>query len=158
MLGYRQPDLAKALQWGVMAGAAGGLAEIAWVSAYALATGMDAAVVARGVTTAVGITALVPQTSALVGIFIHMALAVVLGIALAAAWQKLPGARYPLTIAALAGVWVMNFFVVLPLLSPDFIQLLPYAVSLVSKLSFGFAAAEVLRRASLTKAATPAHA
>ncbi len=158
MLGYQQPDFAKALRWGVVAGAAGGLAEIVWVSAYALATGMDAAIVARGVTTAVGITALLPQTSVLLGVFIHMALAVVLGTVLAAAWQKLPGARYPLTVAALAGVWMMNFFVVLPLLSPDFIQLLPYTVSLVSKLLFGFAAAEVLRRASLASAAVPAGA
>jgi hypothetical protein len=54
--------------------------------------------------------------------------------------------------AALAIVWGFNFFVLLPLISPDFVHLVPYPVSLASKLLFGLAAAEVLRRAP---AATP---
>ena len=40
----------------------------------------------------------------------------------------------------------MNFFVVLPVVEPSFVHLLPYSVSLVSKLLFGVAAAETLRR------------
>ena len=39
---------------GIIAGAAGGLAEIAWVTLYAGATGGNAAVLARGVTSAAG--------------------------------------------------------------------------------------------------------
>jgi hypothetical protein len=45
----------------------------------------------------------------------------------------------------LACVWAINFFVVLPLISPAFVTLVPYPVSLVSKLLFGVAAAAVLR-------------
>jgi len=49
-------------------------------------------------------------------------------------------------VAALAGVWALNFLVVLPIVSPAFIHLMPYSVSLISKMAFGLAAAEVFRR------------
>ena len=48
-------------------------------------------------------------------------------------------------LTALAGVWAINFFVVLPIVSPAFVHVVPYAVSLTSKLLFGVAAAAVLR-------------
>jgi hypothetical protein len=149
------------LRNGMIAGAAGGLAEVAWVSLYAVLTGANAASVAHGVTTAVGATALLPDNAAMLRIAIHMAIAVALGIALAAAWQTMSKVSatspYGFVLAALIGVWAMNFFVVLPVVSPDFIQLVPYAVSFVSKLLFGIAAAEVLRRTAMETART-AHA
>ena len=43
---------------GFVAGAAGGLAEIAWVALYAGVTGGDAAILAQGVTSAAGVSAL----------------------------------------------------------------------------------------------------
>ena len=49
-------------------------------------------------------------------------------------------------LVALVGVWAVNFFVVLPGISPAFIHLVPYPVSLMSKILFGLAAAEALRR------------
>lgn len=139
---------------GVIAGAAGGLAEVAWVSLYAGLTGTNAASVAHGVTTAVGATALLPDNAVMLGTAIHMAIAVALGVGLAAAWQALakysPGGRaqYAFVLAALIGVWAINFFVVLPIVSPTFTHLVPYAVSFMSKLLFGLAAAEVLRRSA----------
>jgi hypothetical protein len=147
------------MRTGVFAGAAGGLAEIAWVSLYAVVTGADPAVLARGVTTAAGVTALFPASPVALGIEVHMALAVMLGIALAFGWQALAAKRglanpYPLMLAALAGVWAVNFFVVLPLVSPGFVHLVPYAASLTSKLLFGVAAAEVVRN-GMTFAARP---
>ena len=144
---------------GAIAGVAGGLAEIAWVTLYAAATGGNAALLARGVTTATGVDALFPAAAVEAGVTIHMGLAVLLGIALSHAWHAYSerGGRarpYAFMLAALAGVWGINFFVVLPLLHPAFIGLLPYAVSLVSKLLFGAAAAAVLRqRAGFTLAA-----
>jgi hypothetical protein len=48
-------------------------------------------------------------------------------------------------LTALATVWAVNFFVVLPVVSPAFIHMVPYAISLTSKLLFGAAAAEVVR-------------
>jgi hypothetical protein len=150
------------LRVGIIAGTAGGLAEIAWVTLYAGVTGGDPAVLARGVTTAAGLSAMLPATSpAMLGIGVHMMLAVMLGIVLTSAWEALSGRRaglthaYPFMLAALAGVWVTNFFVVLPIISPAFIHLLPYAISLTSKLLFGVAAAEVVRNRALF-AALPA--
>jgi hypothetical protein len=137
---------------GVIAGAAGGLAEIAWVTLYAAATGGKAAILARGVTTATGASALLPAAPIILGAAVHMTLAVMLGVVLAFAWRALSANRarsmnpYPFTLAALVGVWAVNFFVVLPIISPAFIHMVPYAVSLASKLLFGLAAAEVIRR------------
>jgi hypothetical protein len=142
------------LQRGVIAGLAGGLAEVIWVGVYSEATGGNAAQIASAVTTAAGLNALLPSMPVTMGIAVHMLLAVALGIALAFAWQWLAvrargtAVPYLFVLAALVGVWTMNFFVILPLLSPAFITLLPYAVSLASKLLFGLAAAETLRRLS----------
>jgi hypothetical protein len=139
------------IRTGIFAGAAGGLAEIAWVSLYAGVTGADPAVLARGVTTAAGVTVLLPASPVALGIGVHMTLAVMLGVVLAVAWRALSANRlgsanpYPFMLAALAGVWAVNFFVVLPLVSPAFVHIVPYAVSLTSKLLFGVAAAEIVR-------------
>jgi len=144
---------------GIVAGAAGGLAEIAWVSLYAGVTGGNPAILARGVTSAAGVTAFLPSSPVSVGICIHMALAVTLGVALALVWQKLRACRaaeimgpYPFMLAALAGVWAVNFFVILPIVSPGFVHLVPYAVSLTSKLLFGLAVAAALQWQPLSAA------
>jgi hypothetical protein len=141
------------IRTGVFAGAAGGLAEVAWVTLYAGATGADPAVLARGVTTAAGVTALLPASPVTLGIAVHLALAVMLGVVLACGWHALSAKRpanpYPLMLAALAGVWAVNFFVVLPIVSPAFIHLVPYAVSLTSKLLFGAAAAAIVRNEAM---------
>jgi hypothetical protein len=136
---------------GVVAGVAGGLAEIAWVTLYAGATSADPATVASGVTTAAGLSALFPAAPVAVGVTVHMALAVTLGIALSFGWRTLSSHRldavgpFPFMLAALVGIWAVNFFAVLPIISPAFIHLAPYPVSLMSKVLFGLAAAEALR-------------
>jgi hypothetical protein len=136
---------------GMMAGIAGGLAEIAWVTLYAGATGGSPAMLARGVTTAAGANALFPADAVVLGVTVHMAIALALGIVLAFACRLMssrraqPISQFSFTIAALVGVWVINFFVVLPIVSPAFVHLVPYSVSLVSKLLFGVAAAGVFR-------------
>lgn len=53
-------------------------------------------------------------------------------------------------MAALAAVWVFNFFVLLPSVNPAFTALLPYPVTLVSKLLFGLGMGMVLNRAAET--------
>jgi hypothetical protein len=137
---------------GVVAGVAGGLVEIAWVTLYAGATSADPATVASGVTTAAGLSALFPAAPVAVGVTVHMALAVTLGIALSFGWRALSSHRldavgpFPFMLAALVGIWAVNFFAVLPIISPAFIHLTPYPVSLMSKVLFGLAAAEALRR------------
>ena len=144
------------MRTGALAGIAGGLAEIAWVTLYAGMTGTDPAALARGVTTAAGISALLPEDSPIaLGIGVHMALAAMLGIILVFIWRALSAKRphlsnpYPFMLTALAAVWTVNFFVVLPIVSPAFIHIVPYGVSLISKLLFGIAAAEIVRNEAI---------
>ncbi len=149
--------MSEAFKRAIVAGAAGGLAEVVWVTLYASLMGGDAAVIARGVTTAVGVTALLPASAVGMGVVVHMVLAVLLGLPIVALWQMVgrrfgTGAAYAAVLAALACVWANNFFVLLPMISPAFIAMLPYAVSLTSKLLFGLAAAETLRRFALADA------
>ncbi|MDB5580682.1 MAG: hypothetical protein JWR80_5858 [Bradyrhizobium sp.] len=150
----RGPQLAfETLRLGAIAGAAGGLAEIAWITLYAT-TGGNAASLARGVTTAAGASALFPADAVSTGVAVHMTIAVALGVALAFVWRSMQAYRtttngvFPFMLAALTGVWAINFFVVLPIISPAFVSLVPYSVSLVSKLLFGLAAAGVFRMAA----------
>jgi hypothetical protein len=154
----RRASILETIKIGVLAGAAGGLAEILFVTLYALVTGVDAAMLARGVTTASGTMALLPAAPVATGISVHMALSVMLGLALAGLWRVLSsrvrhGGLYGLTLAVLVAVWAINFFVLLPAISPDFVHLVPYAVSLTSKLLFGLAAAEVLSRYAFARQA-----
>lgn len=142
---------------GVLAGLAGGAAEIAWISLYAAVTGSDAAAVARGVTDTVGIGATSPAAT---GVAIHMAIATMLGLAVAAALapMRLRGAGlYAVLTATLAAVWAVNFLLVLPLVNPAFVGVVPMAVSFISKLLFGVAAAASLQLGA-TRADAPVRA
>jgi hypothetical protein len=136
------------IRQGMIAGVAGGIAEIAWVWLYAAISGSDPTAVARGVTAVVtgGATAF-PVTF---GLVIHMSLAVVLGVALVATlrpfWLRGGLGSYGAALTALSVVWAVNFLVVLPQIGPAFVELLPYQVSLVSKLLFGIAATWAYRR------------
>lgn len=157
----RVPVINRNVVWvvgrGVLAGIAGGLAEVAWIYAYGELTGLDAGKVAFGVSAAVGLG---PSSApVLSGIAIHIALAASLGVGLVAALRGvhryLPGAAaiYVAALTALVGVWAINFLLVLPRLSPAFIHLLPFQVSLASKLLFGLAAACVFHSANSSRPA-----
>lgn len=70
--------------------------------------------------------------------------------ALAAAWRRVPArlalaSELGLALVVLAAIWKINFFIVLPLVSPEFVALLPHVVTFASKLLFAFAVAAVLR-------------
>ena len=60
------------IRQGAIAGAAGGLADITWVTLYATATGANPATLARGVTTATGVTALSGADPIALGVTVHM--------------------------------------------------------------------------------------
>jgi len=130
---------------GILIGIAGGLAEVGVVCSYTALTGRDAASVARGIARAVGLSGM----SAAEGLAVHMGLAAALGVALLAVLRTMPvGAGparvVPFMVLSLAAVWAINFFVVLPAMRSDFVYLLPYGVTLASKLSFGLTAAGML--------------
>ena len=50
-----------------------------------------------------------------------------------------------MTAFILIAVWAVNFLVVLPHINPEFVHLLPYSVTLLSKLLFAVAATTVLQ-------------
>jgi hypothetical protein len=158
---YKIKALLETTRLGVIAGVAGGAAEIAWVMLYAEATGADPAALARGVTTAAGMSALFSAAPATLGVTVHMTLAVALGIALSFIWRAVSSHRlemanpFPFMLAALVSVWAVNFFVVLPIISPAFIHLAPYPVSLMSKVLFGLAVAETFRRQAAIRNVQP---
>ena len=86
----------------------------------------------------------------LLSILVDFSFAVVLGIVLTFAWRAIRARKpdltnlLPFALAALAVVWATNFFVVLPIVRPEFVHLVPYGVSLTSSLLFGAAVAAVL--------------
>ena len=142
---------------GALAGLVGGVAEVIWICIYATLTDTDAALVARAVTQAFEFGGQAPK-SAVGGIGIHMALAAMLGIAIAFALRTTGRIRhgigmYTFVIAVLAIVWAVNILVVLPIVSPQFVKVVPYGVSFLSKLFFGIAAAWFYQLADF--AATP---
>jgi hypothetical protein len=139
------------LRIGVLAGLAGGAAEVAWVAGYAALTGASGTAVARGVTTAF-LPGLNDSSIAVgLGIVLHMLLAAGLGIAVTAAFSTPllrrigDWRRGTLVVLTLGFVWAFNFLVVLPMLQPGFLTLLPLAATLASKLLFGVAAAATFR-------------
>ncbi|MEX1206799.1 MAG: hypothetical protein WEB85_16265 [Dongiaceae bacterium] len=134
-----------------MAGLAGGAAEVIWVWLYASLSTAEAAAVASGVTGTVWPVLATSSAAVPLGIVIHMALAIVLGIAVAVLVPSvLPRSRSavlePVTVVGiLIAVWAINFLVILPIVNPAFTGLLPYGATLASKVLFGLAAASVLR-------------
>ncbi len=105
------------LRIGVLAGVAGGAAEVAWVSGYSALTGASGAAVARGVT-----TALLPGLNGSshdvgLGIVLHMLLAIGLGVAVTAAFSAPllrrigDWSRGTLIVLTLGLVWAFNFLV-----------------------------------------------
>jgi hypothetical protein len=142
------------LRIGILAGLAGGVAEVAWIAGYTVVTGASGAAVARGVTTAFLPNLADSPVAVGLGIILHMLLAVGLGLAVAAAFsapllRRVVGfSRSTLVVLTLGIVWAFNFMVVLPVIEPSFITLLPLAATLASKLLFGVAAAVTFRTKS----------
>ena len=137
---------------GGVAGLIGGLVEFGWVTLYADITGADPHQFAPGIVSAASVRALIPgRPPSLLAVIVNLSFAVVLGIVLTFAWRAIRARRpdltnpLPFALAALAVVWAINFFVVLPILRPEFVHLVPYGVSLTSSLLFGAAVAAVLR-------------
>ncbi len=146
---------------GAAIGLAGGLAEVLVVGSYSRLAGIDAAGIAGAIATAVRIA----PGSAAAGLAVHMALSAALGIALLAGARASGLMRdgsaslnYAMGLLALGAIWSMNFFIVLPIVSPSFVDLLPYSVTLASKLMFAVAAVATFRAMSAGAASRAAPA
>jgi hypothetical protein len=134
----------------LLAGLAGGLTEIVWITLYSSLSSTSATTVADQIaTTVLHVSAGVSFTPAL-GVGIHMLLSIVLATAFVLALYGPIARRYGATgifisgLATLAAVWAVNFFILLPILNPRFPLLMPYAVTFTSKLLFGAAMSWVL--------------
>jgi hypothetical protein len=134
----------------MIASLAGGTAEIIWVSLYASFTTIEGATVAREVTASLLPAYAAGSSGVLFGIVIHTLLAVAFGYAFAfALWKPFARPRglvatLTVSVLTLATLWALNFFVVLPVLNPVFITLMPYPVTLASKMLFALAMAVIL--------------
>jgi len=146
-----KPRVKSLVRTGVIVGLSGGIAEIIWILLYKNISGGDPASIAQGVT-----ETLLPQTLSAgvavpLGVIIHMSIAVALGIAIAVlvrSWlpRSAPGFLEPVMVVGLLMViWAVNFFLILPAVNPAFVTLVPYSVSLISKVLFGCAAALTLQ-------------
>ncbi len=139
--------------WGIpiiLAGLLGGLAEIAWISIYGYLTPVDAIEVARQISITI-IPAIADSFIApILGVCIHLLLSVILAAVFVTTILQPVFRRYGslgITLACLltlALVWKVNFFVVLPLINSSFVSLIPFFVTLISKLLFGATMAWVL--------------
>jgi hypothetical protein len=140
----------------VVAGFAGGVAEILWVLAYSAVGPVSATAVAREVTASVLPDAATSAAAPLLGVGIHLALSIAIAFAFVATLGNFlsrdkNAARYvAIAVAALTGVWAVNFLLLLPLVNGQFVTLMPYAATLFSKALFGAAMGAVLVRYSGT--------
>ena len=156
----KSPRLIETLTLGALGGFAGGAAEIGWIGLYGAATGTPTDPIARGIVES-AIPAMATSAWAVeLGVLIHLCLAVALGIGLAFGirliLRRLETLRseFALTVLILTAVWAMNFLVVLPHINPAFVHLLPYSVTLLSKVVFGLAAATTFHARRAQRAAT----
>lgn len=135
-----------------LAGLAGGLSEIFWIGMYSTVTNSSGLEVARQIT-----ASLVPAWADLsiapvLGITIHLALSVMLAFlcctALIEPLFRHLGRAWILhgSMALLACVWAINFFIILPVINPAFVTLLPFLVTLASKMLFGWTMGSVLAK------------
>ncbi len=129
----------------ITAGIVGGMMEIFWVSLYSSLSSVSATNVAREIS-----VTLLPFTATsyyapMLGILFHLILSLILAISFNAIILKSVARQFGnrsvivCSFTTLAIVWVVNFFVVLPILNPSFISLMPLIVTLISKLLFGLA-------------------
>jgi len=134
----------------LLAGLCGGLAEVLWVQLYSLLAGLSGAEVARQVTASLLPGAADAAFAPGLGIAIHLALSLLLAVCYATlVWapflqRRGPAASLAAASAVLAAIWAVNFLAVLPVVNAAFVGLLPYPVTLGSKLLFGLAMAAVL--------------
>lgn len=139
----------------VLAGLAGGLAELVWVGLYAGFGPLEASRVAHEVTASFVATPM-SAMSVWLGVAVHLllALAVAFGFAALLWWplarHRAPVLTWVLAAATLSAVWAVNFGVVLPVLNPAFVTLMPPGVTLASKLLFGMSMAAVLTPCTAT--------
>ena len=134
----------------ILAGLAGGTAEIVWVSLFCLAVPLQSSLVAVEITRSF-LPGAEGYFAVVAGLTIHFVLAVLIAAIFAKTLLRVLGNKtdmptmLSMSAAALFAIWAINFFVLLPVINPVFVTLMPYSVTLISKLGFGFTMGWVLK-------------
>ena len=138
----------RALNRALIAGTAGGAMEVLWIGLITAVFGIEMSQVARAVATTVIPISADSWAAPWIGLIVHFLLSAALALVFARTVAKwLHGAVLTIAaVVALTAVWAFNFLVLLPVLNPALAVLLPYPVTLLSKLLFGLAMAWVLDR------------
>ena len=127
-----------------IASIAGGTVEVGWVALFCLFTPLHSSLVAEEVAQSF-MPHITGMSAFAAGLIIHYVLAVLVAGIVAIILLRLLRHRSDMrsvivvSMTALAAIWAINFFVILPLVNADFVMLMPYAVTLASKLGFGAA-------------------
>jgi hypothetical protein len=131
----------------VLAGLAGGLAEVIWIGLFCALTPLSGDEVLRQITASFFPAIIGSAWAPALGLALHFVLSI--GVAWAfgvLVWRTVTlrmGTHATLYAAllALTVIWSVNFFVVLPVVNAAFVDLMPYPVTFASKLLFGTAMA-----------------
>ena len=137
--------------WLFIAGFMGGLAEVVWICLYSFTANMPLSDIGRAITTTVYPHSMEFALAPVLGLVIHMILSILLAFGFGALLWPLverifhnKAAVMITSIASLAVVWKVNFFLLLPIWNPEFINLLPFTVTFASKILFGLTMGTVL--------------
>lgn len=134
----------------ILAGLAGGVTEIVWVSVYSVLTPISSVEVARQIAATVLPALSDSAYGSTMGVVIHLLLSVILAvffvlIVLRPVLRQFDSWNITLlSLAALTLVWAVNFLIILPVINPGFITIMPGVVTLISKLLFGFTMGVIL--------------
>lgn len=140
----------QSLRWYLLAGLCGGLAEVIWISLYSVLTTTSLTSVGRGISSTFWVSSVHWPGAEYLGLLIHLILSLILALGFGALLHHFllrRSGRSMTVITAvlmLALIWKINFYVILPLWNPGFVNILPLSVTLVSKLLFGFSMGWVL--------------
>ncbi len=146
MLQETGSGLIKHLRAGALVGFAGGAVEVIFMAAYCALTDTQAGKSGMEILRCVAYTFFDGGAQLwLSGLVIHLVLSVIIGLVFGlvvySAQQHGIQARYPVISASgvvmLIAIWAFNFFVLLPVINPEFIVLVPLDAAFFSKLSFG---------------------
>lgn len=122
----------------VIAGVAGGIAEIAWMYIYSINNQLTLKDIANEISATLNIH----TSNYLIGLCIHMTLSALIGIGYGKLiFQRM--SKHNISLVALGAmllvfsIWLVNFKVILPMVNIQMKNIVPEYISLISKMLFG---------------------
>jgi hypothetical protein len=147
----------------MLAGLSGGLSEIFWIGIYSAVTHVSGLEISRQITATIIPAWTNISFAPMLGVVIHLVLSIVLAFFCCQVFIEPLGRRFglavvmPGSVVILAGVWLINFLVLLPVINPAFTTLLPFLVTLASKMLFGLVMGAIVTRGFVDTANQSVH-